>query len=285
VGAGDLWNEATGECGDDASLWRGRSRRGADADDVGYGHAMGRNQIVVFPNLQLSTATAFFADLQPKLATMNVPVWRDELYFEYHRGVLRTQAETKRRIRQTEELLLNAEKFSAIATSFGHKYPAEELDRGWKDLLFDDFHDIFPGSGIAVNYLDAKRNLEDVGRVGQQILDGSLEEIAENINLKGSGVPVVVFNSLSWARDEVVETEVRLPEPASSVEVIDAGGKPVASQVILTERGTRRIRLLLKASVPALGYSTYYVRANAKPAPTPAIVKATGDMLRMSLCG
>jgi len=234
---------------------------------------------VVFPNLELSTATDFFADLQPKLAGMNVPVWRDELYFEYHRGVFTTQAETKRRIRKTEELLLDAEKFSAIASSFGRKYPSEEFDRGWKDLLFDDFHDIFPGSGIAVNYLDAKRNLEDVGRVGQGILDGSLEEIAENINVKGNGVPVVVFNSLSWARDEVIETEVRLPEAASSVEVVDGSGKPVASQVLVGERGTRRVRLLLKASVPAFGYATYYVRANSKSAPIPAVVKASGDTL------
>ena len=66
---------------------------------------------VVFPNLELSTAADFFSDLQPKLGSMNVPVWRDELYFEYHRGVFTTQAETKRRIRKTEELLLNAEKF------------------------------------------------------------------------------------------------------------------------------------------------------------------------------
>ena len=234
---------------------------------------------VVFPNLQLSTATAFFADLQPKLASMNVPVWRDELYFEYHRGVFTTQAETKRRIRKTEELLLNAEKFSAIATLFGRKYPSEDFDRGWKDLLFDDFHDIFPGSGIGVNYLDAKRNLEDVGRVGQGILDGSLEEIAENINLKGNGVPVVVFNSLSWKRDEVIEREVRLPEATSSVEVVDATGKLVASQVLSAERGTRRVRLLLKASVPALGYSTYYVQSIAKPGATQKMVTASGDTL------
>src|SRR5882672_3124001 len=225
-----------------------------------------RQPDVVFPNLQLSTATAFFADLQPKLTKMNVPVWRDELYFEYHRGVFTTQAETKRRIRKTEELLLNAEKFAAVASLLGRKYPSEEFDRGWKDLLFDDFHDIFPGSGIAVNYLDAKRNLEDVGRVGQGILDGSLEEIAANINLKGSGVPVVVFNSLSWPRDEVVETEVRLPDASGFVEVVDAAGKPVASQVLSAGRGTRRVRLLLKAGVPAFGYSTYYVRAIARPA-------------------
>ena len=234
---------------------------------------------VVFPNLQLGTATAFFADLQPKLAKMSVPVWRDELYFEYHRGVFTTQAETKRRIRKTEELLLNAEKFATVATLLGHRYPSEEFDRGWKDLLFDDFHDIFPGSGIAVNYLDAKRNLEDVGRVGQGILDASLEEIAANINLKGSGVPVVVFNSLSWPRDEVVETEVRLPEASGFVEVADAAGKPVASQVLSAGRGTRRVRLLLRASVPAFGYSTYYVRASARPAAIQTMVRASGETL------
>src|SRR5882757_1611920 len=234
---------------------------------------------VVFPNLQLSTATAFFADLQPKLANMNVPVWRDELYFEYHRGVFTTQAETKRRIRKTEELLLNAEKFSAISTRFGKAYPSDDFDRGWKDLLFDDFHDIFPGSGIAVNYLDAKRNLEDVGRVGEKILDASLEEIAANVNLKGSGVPVVVFNSLAWERDEVIETEVRLPEAASSVEVVSASGKPVGSQVLSADRRARRVRLLLKASVPALGYSTYYVRAIAKAESTPALVQGRADIL------
>lgn len=234
---------------------------------------------VVFPNLQLSTATAFFSNLQPKLANMNVPVWRDELYFEYHRGVFTTQAETKRRIRMTEELLLNAEKFSAISTRFGKDYPSEDFDRGWKDLLFDDFHDIFPGSGIAVNYLDAKRNLEDVGRVGQGILDGSLDQIAANINVKGNGVPVVVFNSLSWAREEVIETEVRLPEAASRVEVVDADGKPVASQVLPAERGTRRVRVLLKASVPGFGYATYYVRAAAKAASIATTVKASGDTL------
>jgi alpha-mannosidase len=234
---------------------------------------------VVFPNLELSRADTFFSDLQPKLPSMQVPVWRNELYFEYHRGVFTTQAETKKRIRTTEEVLLNAEKFAAFSTLFGRAYPSSDFERSWKDMLFDDFHDIFPGSGIAVNYLDAKRNLEDVQRVGRGILNGSLDEIASGINLKGAGVPVVVFNSLSWPRNELIESEVRLPEPASAVEVVDAAGKHVTSQLLSADRSTRVVRVLMKVSVPSLGYATYYVIQRTKAPETAAEVKASGDTL------
>lgn len=234
---------------------------------------------VVFPNLRLTTAKSFFADLERKLPGMKVPTWRDELYFEYHRGVMTTQAETKRRVRTTEEVLLNAEKFAAWAALYGQKYPAEDFERGWKDLLFDDFHDIFPGSGIAVNYLDAKRNLEDVQRVGSGILDGSLSEIAAHIRSSGPGTPVVVFNSLSWPRSEVVEAAVQLPGAAPVVEVVDSAGKTVPSQILRHDAVTHRVRLLLKASVPSLGYRTYYVRATASPSAVSSEIKATGDSL------
>jgi alpha-mannosidase len=242
-----------------------------------------RKPDVVFPNLRFSSAKSFFDDLEPKLPAMKVPTWRDELYFEYHRGVMTTQAETKRRIRTTEEVLLNAEKFAALATLYGRKYPTEGFERGWRDLLFDDFHDIFPGSGIAVNYLDAKRNLEDVQRVGHGILDGSLSEIAAHIRSNGAGTPVVVFNSLSWPRSEVVETEVQLPDAAAAVAVVDSVGKAVPSQIIANDAATHRVRLLLKASVPSLGYRTYYVRAAARPSPGLAEIKATGDTLENDL--
>jgi alpha-mannosidase len=234
---------------------------------------------VVYPNLQFTTASSFFDDMQKKLPNIEVPTWRDELYFEYHRGVMTTQAETKKRIRKTEELLLNAEKFSSLATLYGRKYPSEDFDRGWKRLLFDDFHDIMPGSGIAVNYLDAKRNLEDVGRAGQAILHGSLEELAARINIQGPGVPVVIFNSLSWPRKEVIEVEVQLPGVAKQIEVRDFSGKIVPSQLLTHDSETNRARLLVEASVPALGYKTYYVRAAEKVTPQVSAVKSSADML------
>src|SRR5207244_2112630 len=123
----------------------------------------------VYPKLQFSFASDFFRDMEKKLPTMQVPTWDGELYFQYHRGVFTTQAETKRRIRRSEENVLNAEKFASIALLYGVPYQQEEIKRAWKRLLFDHFHDIMPGSGIAVNYLDAKRNLEEVQRARREL--------------------------------------------------------------------------------------------------------------------
>jgi alpha-mannosidase len=233
----------------------------------------------VFPRLQFSTAAAFFDDLDKKLPSMKVPTWNDELYFQYHRGVFTTQSDTKQRIRRSEETLLNAEKFSSLAFLYGRPYSQEEMNRAWKRLLFDHFHDIMPGSGIAVNYLDAKRNLEDVRRAGNEIIDSSLHEIAARVNTQGNGVPILVFNSLSWPRAEMIEVDVQLPTQARQISVVDSAGKPAASQLLSIDKETHRARFLLLSKTPALGYNTYFVRAATAALPNRTIVKATANAL------
>jgi alpha-mannosidase len=234
---------------------------------------------VVYPKFELGTARDFFTDFEKKLPSLNVPTWNGELYFQYHRGVFTTQAETKRRIRRSEETMLNAEKFASLALLDGHPYPQEEMNRAWKRLLFDHFHDIMPGSGIGVNYLDARRNLRDVRRTGREIIDQSIAEIAAHINTQGGGVPVLVFNPLSWSRSDVVEVEAQLPRPAKQIAVTDAAGKPAQSQLLSIDPETHRAHFLLFASTPALGYKTYFVRSATSPAPLNSSLKATGDTL------
>src|SRR5580698_5659662 len=215
----------------------------------------------VFPKIQFSFARDFFSDMEQKLPSMQVPVWNGELYFQYHRGVFTTQAETKRRIRRAEENVLNAEKFASLATMFGRPYP--DMESTWKNLLFDHFHDIMPGSGIAVNYLEAKRNLEDVDRAAELVTQGALKEIAAHVNTMGAGegVPVMVFNPLSWARNEIVELEAQLPSPAEGIEVRPAGGLPITTQLLSTDNETHRMRFLVHTDVPSIGYTTFLVRS------------------------
>ncbi len=229
----------------------------------------------VFPKLEFSFARDFFSDMEMKLPAMQVPTWDGELYFQYHRGVFTTQAETKRRIRQAEENVLNAEKFASLASLYGRPYPQDGMELTWKNLLFDHFHDIMPGSGIAVNYLDAKRNLEDVDRAADEVTRGALAEIAAHANTQGEGVPVIVFNSLSWERTEVVEAEAQLPAAAPAIAVFDAKGQPADAQLLSMDAATHRARFLLLAKVPALGYQTYFVRAAAKAPAVRAPLKAS----------
>ena len=79
-------------------------------------------------------------------------------------------------------------------------------------------------------------------------------------------MPVVVFNSLSWPRTEVIEAEVQLPGRAKQIEVVDAAGQRVESQLLAMDSATNRAHLLILAATPALGYKTYFVRSVAKTA-------------------
>ena len=238
-----------------------------------------RSLDAVFPKLEFSFARDFFSDMEKKLPNMQVPTWDGELYFAYHRGVFTTQAETKRRIRRAEETVLNAEKFASLALLYGRPYPQDAMELTWKNLLFDHFHDIMPGSGIAVNYLDAKRNLENVDRAANDVTRGSLREIAARVNTQGEGVPVVIFNSLSWPRTEVIEVEAQLPAPTRQIEVTDSAEKPADSELLSIDAETHRVRFLLLSQTPSFGYQTYFVRAATTVPPAHAMLKASSDTL------
>jgi alpha-mannosidase len=233
----------------------------------------------VFPKLEFSFARDFFRDMEKKLPTMQVPVWDGELYFQYHRGVFTTQAETKRRIRRSEENVLNAEKFASIALLYGRPYPQDGMLMSWKNLLFDHFHDIMPGSGIAVNYLDSKRNLEKVDRTVNDVTSASLREIAARVDTQREGVAVMLFNSQSWARTDVVEVEAQLPDPAQNIQVVDGAGKPADAQLISMDKDTHRARFLLLTHTPSMGYATYFVSGARNPSPVHSLLKASADTL------
>ena len=175
--------------------------------------------------------------------------------------------------------MLNAEKFASLASLYGRAYPQDGMELTWKNLLFDHFHDIMPGSGIAVNYLDAKRNLENVDRAANDVTTGSLRELAAHVNTQGDGTPVMIFNSLSWPRTEVTEVEAQLPAPARQIQVVDAAGKPAESQLLSIDEATHRARFLLLSNTPSLGYQTYFVRAATAAPAKHSMLKASAETL------
>jgi alpha-mannosidase len=85
------------------------------------------------------TLRAYLAALEP--LAQQLPVWRDELYLELHRGCATSRPDQKRHQRSLERLLREAELSRALLAP---EAPAPD----WRPLLFQQFHDILPGTSI-----------------------------------------------------------------------------------------------------------------------------------------
>lgn len=172
----------------------------------------------------------------------------------------------------------NAEKFAwlTLLTS-GQPYSNTQFEGIWKKLLFDDFHGIMPGSGVGNNYVEALRILNEASLESGKILNNSLDTLTANIDTRGAGVPVVVFNPLSWQQTEPVTLEIHTPAPGQQLEVLGAGGRPLLSQVISTDSATHRTRLqVMVKEVRSLGYAVIHVLPVTHVQPAAFSLKVNG---------
>lgn len=191
-----------------------------------------------------------------------IPTWKDELYFEFHRGVFTSQANHKRTMRESEEWLLNSEKYASLAWLTGSSYPQAKLTDAWKRVLFNQFHDLAAGSGIGVLYKEAQEDYQQVRWATNEISSESLNTISRDVNTTvQGGVPVLVFNPLAWVRSGLVTVDVQMPAPASGkVSVLDTQDRVVPSRIISSDDARHSYKLLLHVrGVPSMGYKVLRV--------------------------
>jgi alpha-mannosidase len=91
------------------------------------------------------TLRQYLAELEPLAA--GLPVWRDELYLELHRGIATSRPDQKRHNRTLERLLREADIARALRASQAGAVLSEPAP-DWRPLLFQQFHDILPGTSI-----------------------------------------------------------------------------------------------------------------------------------------
>lgn len=220
--------------------------------------AKGYADQLIFPKM-VHSSFSHYLDKINKGELKTLPVWEDELYLEYHRGTYTTQAETKKLNRKSEVLLANSEKISSLAFLYGRDYPHLPLKSAWEKVLMNQFHDILPGSSINPVYRDAKEFYRDSSRLAKNELLESMNFLAKSINtLQGEeGIPLVVFNTLSWERNDVVK--VALPSKLKGKPlVVSHAGEETPSQIITTPKG--QILCFIAKGVPPLGYKVYKIK-------------------------
>ncbi len=230
-----------------------------------------------WPTIQMGTVESFFE----RVATRSHPVFDQGLQYSF-RGCYTSHSQVKRLNRKGEQALVTAEKWSAIASRYGLAYPGARLERAWKHVLFNQFHDILCGTSIPSAYEDSTNEQREAIGTGRRSHYDALQVIAQQIDTRsgdhsveeamrrvrtgpgnavadmGDGVPIIVFNPSAWPRKEVIDVELN-DWHIADMQVLDDKNQPVLHQFAQGEAGPPRKRAVFTAEVPALGYRLYRI--------------------------
>src|ERR1035441_8924229 len=221
-----------------------------------------------------ANADQMFLDITPA-ESAGLPRYTGEMELTNHSaGSLTSQAYQKRWIRKEELLADAAEKASIAAEWLGARpYPIERLNDAWTLAMGGHFHDIAAGTATPKSYEFAWN--DDVIAMNQfaGVLSNATEAVAAALNTETAGVPVVVFNPLNIAREDLVEASLTFPGGTpDAVHVVGPDGRQAAAQI---SRG----KVLFVARVPSVGYAVYDVQPGAAPADTTSILQVSDNSL------
>jgi len=239
-----------------------------------------------YPKLIVATNAMFFENLEKECSDLRT--FRGELpHTDYVVGAISTAKETAIN-RITHDKLHTAEKLATIASLVSdYQYPAERIRDAYDNLLLYDEHTWGMARQIGEvqdwDWCDKSRCAYKAAGLTKYILDSSPDRIAGEIELTEEGVHIVVFNSLSFQRTDVVnasgffgEEPFALIDEETGEEVpyqiveLDSPQAPVPYAAGRYARGQfnrpELFELVFVAEdVPPLGYKTYRIAPKETP--------------------
>jgi alpha-mannosidase len=192
------WGEYHKSEGDFLFLW-GLGNHGGGPSHAEYADLKKLSKAVPDVEFIESSLDGFFQHTQKMRKRKDLPVVTGD-FKPVQEGCYTSMAEVKRRHREMENMIHLVEKFAAIAWFRGQRaYPTIDLQVAWKDILFSEFHDILPGSGIQKAESDAFNMLghcEEILRRkrAESLISQYLDEPLADRN----ETPLFVYNPHSW---------------------------------------------------------------------------------------
>jgi alpha-mannosidase len=217
------------------------------------------------PKVLFSTLGEYFQGFLKTTKKTAIPAIATDL--QHHaRGCYSAHSEMKRLNRQCEHALMAAERFATVAWLLdGLIYPQDQFEKAWKDVLYNQFHDVLAGTSLESAYQDTRDQLGGARHRADVIANEAVQRIAKTINTTAEGNTVVVINPLPWPVTQTVMappiTGRALDEP---LHFVDDTEQVVPSQEVLTER-IHSTGYVFTAELPALGYRCFHARSGARP--------------------
>jgi alpha-mannosidase len=209
--------------------------------------------------LECSTARRFFDRLLERGAEL--PVVEGEL--QHHAvGCYSAHSGIKRWNRGAERRLLAAETWAAVASAVAGTPPAgAALSHAWRQVLFNQFHDVLAGTAVEEAYQDARDQLGEAVAVAGRVENRAVRALSRRIAIEPEpGMsPLMVRNPNAWPVRAEVEVELQAGPDGPPARLADEQGRDVPMQPIrpsATVPGWRH-RLVFAAELPPVGYRTY----------------------------
>ncbi|MGE5133123.1 MAG: hypothetical protein ACM32E_09460, partial [Gemmatimonadota bacterium] len=221
------------------------------------------NARYVWPRFVTALPREFFAAVRADAAgrgTWLTPQTRD--MNPVYPGKDVTYIDTKQAQRAAETAVEDGERLATLAWLAGAGYPAESLDKAWRQLVFGAHHDAITGTESDQVYLDLLGGWREAWERGDAARTAAMATLARLADTRGPGRPVVVFNTLSWPRAGLATLTLEFGPGTPWLELRDGDGAGVpflAEHIREHPDGTlAAVTITFRADVPALGYRTWW---------------------------
>lgn len=146
--------------------------------------ALEANTWPIFPNYKLATMDEYYSKVEAQDLS-HLYVLDDEINFVFD-GCWTSQTGIKHANRVSENVIPEVEALSIIVSRlFDAEYPSDNINEAWRLAMFNQFHDILPGSGIHATYIRAEGEFQEVQSITDMIRTRALKQIAQNVNTSG----------------------------------------------------------------------------------------------------
>lgn len=213
------------------------------------------------PQLCFSTLVEYFDALAHDAESSKLPEVSTGL--QYHaRGCYSAHAQLKRLHRDVEHTIMTAERFATAAWLLNAQdYPHDQFEKAWKDLLYNQFHDILAGTSLESSYHDTRDQLGAARHRAHVIINDAVQAIARDIDTTADGNTIVVINPLTWPVEQPVTVQPIIDrELEKPIHLVDDSGNVVPLQQVQHERPGSH-RYTFTADVPATGYRIFHARS------------------------